>query len=295
MPSPNTLITLNRNAIVRAFSRAAARYAEHAFLQREVESRLLDRLHALAPKAQRILDLGAGDGHGTVKLRKLYPKADIIALDLSAAMCAATAKKASWWRPHRVVRGDFSSLPFAAGSFDLIYSSLALQWAPALDGVIAQLRLALRADGLLLFTTLGPDTLIELRSAWAQVDQAPHVHVFLDQHDIGDALLRAGLKDPVMDMERITLTYSDARKLMRDIKGIGAHNANTQRERGLTGKARFNAMLAAYERFRRDGVLPATYEVIYAHALGAAPGQPVREGENAVARIPIGAIGRIKR
>lgn len=295
MPLPNTLITLNRKALTRAFSRAAAHYAEHAFLQREVESRLLDRLQALAPKAERILDLGAGDGHGTVKLRKLYPKAEIIALDLSRTMCLEATKKASWWRPHRVVQGDFGALPFAAGSFDLVYSSLALQWAPALSEAITQLRLVLRAEGMLLFTTLGPDTLSELRAAWAAVDVAPHVHLFLDQHDIGDALLRAGLKDPVMDVERITLTYSDARKLMREIKGIGAHNANEQRERGLTGKARFNAMLGAYERFRRDGVLPATYEVIYAHALGAAPGQPLREGDHSVARIPIGAIGRIKR
>jgi len=286
---------LDPPAIERAFSRAASHYAEHAFLQREVESRLLERVHALKPQAECILDIGAGDGFGALALRRLYPKAQIIAADLSAQMCLAAKKKCSWWRPHRVVRASMDALPFADGGFDLVYSSLALQWSQDLPNTAHELRRVLAPGGRLLLTTLGPDTLKELRAAWAEVDQGAHVHVFIDMHDVGDALLRAGFKDPVMDVERITLQYTDARRLMRDLKGIGAHNAHAERRRSLTGKRQFTSMLSAYETHRRDGLLPASYEIVYAQALGPEPGQPIKEGGQSVARIPVGAIRRIKR
>ncbi|MGD8617251.1 MAG: malonyl-[acyl-carrier protein] O-methyltransferase BioC, partial [Gammaproteobacteria bacterium] len=131
------------------------------------------------------------------------------------------------------------------------------------------LRRVLRPGGLLLFTTLGPDTLRELRDSWAAVDGYSHVNLFLDMHDVGDRLVRARFADPVMDVERLTLTYPDVWKLMRDLKQVGAHNVTTGRPRGLMGKSHMRRLGAAYERYRTDGVLPASYEVVHGHAWAA--------------------------
>jgi malonyl-CoA O-methyltransferase len=149
----------------------------------------------------------------------------------------------------------------------------------------------LRPGGLLTFTSFGPDTLKELRAAWASADDFTHVNRFIDMHDLGDALLRAGLAEPVMDVERYTLTYTDVRALMRDLKAIGAHNVNAGRPRGLTGRRALERMTAAYERERRDGCLPATYEVVYGQAW-APVGAPRGSAPSGETRIPIGRIGR---
>ena len=151
----------------------------------------------------------------------------------------------------------------------------------------------LRPRGLLNFTTFGPDTLIELREAWAQADRHPHVSRFADMHELGDGLVRTGLAEPVMDVERFTLTYPDVLGLMRDLKAIGAHNAAAQRPRGLTGRGRLRAMEAAYEGRRRDGVLPATYEVVFGQAWGPA-GKPARGRRSGEFSIAPDAIGRMK-
>jgi malonyl-CoA O-methyltransferase len=149
----------------------------------------------------------------------------------------------------------------------------------------------LKPGGLLTFTTFGPDTLVELRRAWAAADGRTHVNRFIDMHDLGDALLRAGLAEPVMDVERYTLTYAGVRDLMRDLKAIGARNANAGRPRALTGKQALATMLAAYETLRRDGRLPATFEVVYGQAWSpvASRRQPSEGGEVVV---PFSRIGR---
>jgi malonyl-CoA O-methyltransferase len=149
----------------------------------------------------------------------------------------------------------------------MLFSSLMLQWCNDPDRVLRECRRVLRPGGVLHFSTLGPDTLIELRRSWQAADPV-HAHVsrFIDMHDLGDALGRAGFAEPVLDVERITLTYDDARDLMRDLKAIGAHNATAGRARGLTGRQTLARMLAAYEGYRRDGKLPATYEVVFGQA-----------------------------
>jgi len=148
----------------------------------------------------------------------------------------------------------------------MVFSNLMLQWCPEPDPVLVEVRRVLRGQGVFLFTTLGPDTLNELRSSWAAVADHDHVHPFIDMHDIGDALIRAGFVEPVMDVERLTLTYEDVRTLMQDLRSIGARNASSERPRGLLGPRRLAAVVQAYERFRRDGRLPATYEVVYGTA-----------------------------
>jgi malonyl-CoA O-methyltransferase len=180
-------------------------------------------------------------------------------------------------------------LPFPDASVDVAVSNLMLQWCDDLDVAFAEIRRVLKPDGFFSFTTFGPDTLRELRAAWATVDDYTHVNTFIDMHDIGDALGRAGLTEPVLDVERVTLTYSDVLALMRDLKVIGAHNVTAGRLRGLTGRSRLRAMEAAYESQRRDGRIPATYEVVYGAAWGAAGrrGATLIDGE---VRIPPSAI-----
>jgi malonyl-CoA O-methyltransferase len=168
------------------------------------------------------------------------------------------------------VCADVRRLPFADASVDVAVSNLMLQWCDDLDLAFAEIRRVLKPDGFFCFTTFGPDTLRELRQAWAAVDDYTHVNTFIDMHDVGDALGRAGLTEPVLDVERVTLTYPDVLALMRDLKVIGAHNVTAGRARGLTGRSRLRAVEAAYEAERRDGRIPATYEVVYGAAWGSA-------------------------
>lgn len=254
----------------RAFDRSARDYDEAAVLQREVADRVLERLDLMKPVPHRILDVGAGTGYCTQALARRYTRARVVALDIAEGMLRAARVKQRWWQRlqgrQRYVCGDAESLPLADASVDMLFSNLALQWCSNLETVFDEFRRVLAPGGLLLFTTFGPDTLRELRESWRAVDGHTHVNAFMDMHDIGDALLRARFENPVMDMEHLTLTYPDVRALMRDLKQIGAHNVTLGRARGLTGARRMQAMLEAYEAYRQQGVLPATYEVIYGHA-----------------------------
>jgi malonyl-CoA O-methyltransferase len=217
-----------------------------------------------------VLDAGAGTGHVSRALKQRYPKALVIALDASVQMLRGAARQQSWLRRFARACADAQRLPLAAGSVELIVSNLMLHWCD-LEAVLAEFRRVLAPQGLLCFSTFGPDTLRELRRAWAQVDAAPHVHAFLDMHDVGDALVRAGLSSPVLDVERFTLSYGDFGRAAADLRATGARNALLSRPRGLSSPRKFAAMQAAYELFRQDGRLPATCEVVFAHAWAPAP------------------------
>lgn len=285
----------DRDQVRRAFGRAAAGYAEHAVLQHEVEDRLLERLDFVTTPPQRVLDLGCGPGRASGHLRKRWRKAEVIAMDLALPMLQQARREGSWLRPLARVCADARQLPLADNSIDVLFSSLCIQWIVDLPALFDEFRRVLRPDGFLALSTFGPMTLYELRSAWAEVDRAPHVSQFADIQRVGDALLAAGFRDPVLDGEEITLTYADAGALMRDLKAIGATNADLHRRRGLTGKSRLKAVAAAYEEYRRDdGRLPATYEVLYAHAWGPRPGQPRRQGGTDIATFPVDQL-RIRR
>jgi len=261
----NSAYSIDKALMRRAFAKAATTYDQVAVMQHEVGQRMLERMQLLKVQPEIILDLGAGTGKHSVALDRLYRKARVVALDIALPMCQQARRIKPWLSKLRCVCGDIECLPFADASADMIFSNLCLQWARDLDKTFAEFRRVLKPDGVLMFTTFGPDTLKELRHSWAQVDDRIHVNSFLDMHDIGDALLRAGLSEPVMDVEQFTLTYPDVRGLMRDLKQVGAHNVTQGRRRSLTGKSRLRAMQQAYEGFRQGDVLPASSSV-YGHA-----------------------------
>jgi len=262
---------------VRAnFSHAAGSYEQHDALQREVQQLLLERLDFYLQQPERIIDVGAGTGRGSALLKKHYGKAQVIAIDAALPMLRTAKSHASWLKPFVRVCGEATALPLPDHSVDVLHSNLCFQWIDDLPALFGECVRVLKPGGMLLFSTFGPDTLRELRAAWAAVDQHSHVGRFLDMHDLGDAMINAGLRDPVLDVDRFTLTYSEPKALLRELKGLGATHADRGRERGLTGKRHFQSMLAAYEAMRVDGRIPATWEVVTAHAWGPAPGQSRR-------------------
>ena len=264
-PDSLAAYALDSHRVRRSFDRAAATYDAAAVLHAEVRDQLLARLDLMKLAPRVVMDAGAGTGHAAHALIRRYPKATVIALDTSQRMLQAAGRRQSWLRRFTRVCADAARLPFADGSVDLILSNLMLQWCDP-DAVFAEFRRVLAPYGLVSFTTLGPDTLRELRSAWRAADSRTHVNQFIDMHDIGDALIRSGFASPVLDVERYTLTYPDVRRVAADLKNTGAHNATMGRARGLTGRGQFAAFQQAYETFRRDGRLPATYEVVFGHA-----------------------------
>jgi malonyl-CoA O-methyltransferase len=269
-PAPEDESRLDAEGVRRSFDRASAAYEAAALLQARVGDELLDRLDFFKLEPDAVVDLGAGTGRITGELKRRYKRATVVALDIAPGMLREARSHFGLFRRFERVCGDVRRLPMLDGSVDVAVSNLMLQWCDDLDLAFAEIRRVLKPDGFFAFTTFGPDTLRELRAAWATVDTYTHVNSFIDMHDVGDALGRAGFTEPVLDVERVTLTYKDVFGLMRDLKTIGAHNVTAGRPRGLTGRTRLQSVAAAYESSRRDGLLPATYEVVYGAAWGAA-------------------------
>lgn len=283
---------LDPSALRDNFNRVAPDYDQSAVLQQEINRRLIERLDLIRLAPKRVLDLGCGTGSGIDKLMRRYPKAKFVGVDFADVMLRKATKKGRWWRKPALVCADMQSLPFADNSFDLAYSNLALHWCTSPDLPFAEIQRVLKPGGLFLFSSFGPDTLKELRDAWRTVDGYVHINRLLDMHDVGDALLRVGLADPVMDVESVCLTYEDLSGLWRDLRGMGSRNFNSGRNRGLTGKTAFASVRGAYEQYRRENVLPATFEIVYGHAWSVEP--RIRERDGVVA-VPIGRVGRRQR
>lgn len=287
----------DRRRLQRSFGRAAAGYAEVAVLQREVEARLLEQLDYLEQKRPaRVLDVGSGPGRGSGAMKKRWPASEVIALDLALPMLREVPRHTRFWRPVRRLCADAAQLPLADASIDVVFSSLCLQWVADLPQALAEFRRVLRPDGLLLFSTFGPDTLRELRDAYlAAGERQPPLSPFAAIAQVGDALLAAGFRDPVLDRDHFTLTYADVGSLLRELRAIGAGDARVQRRRGLGGKGRFSRMQAAYEAQRRGGALPSSWEVITAMAWAPPPGTPRREQGIEIASFPADRIPRRQR
>jgi malonyl-CoA O-methyltransferase len=283
-----------KRAVRRSFERAAATYDSNNVLQCEVGLRLLKHLEPIKLAPRRLVDVGCGTGLFFDPLHQRFPAAEMVGIDIAQPMLARARRRTPRWKrwlglAHpRLACGDAERLPLAPGCAQLVFSNLALQWCDP-GKVFPEVARVLEPGGLFLFATFGPDTLKELRAAFSQADGYEHVNTFVDMHDLGDMLVHAGLADPVMEMEMITLEYSCVEAVMRDLKAIGARNAQPGRPRGLAGRARFREVIAGYERFRRDGVLPASYEVIYGHAWKVAPKR------SADGRQVVGFQPRVKR
>ena len=261
---------LDRAGVRAAFNRASATYEAAAVLQSRVADELLTRLEPFDFRPEVILDLGAGTGRAAAELKRRHRRSLVIALDLAPGMLRQAAHHQRLFRRFDRVCADAARLPLESSSVDIVFSNLMLQWCDPLDDVFAEVRRVLKPRGFFVFTTFGPDTLKELRSAWSEADTHNHVNRFLDMHDVGDALVRAGLQEPVLDVDRTQLTYDDGMAVMRDLKSIGARNATAGRPRSLVGRDRLQRVLTAYESFRKDGRLPATYEIVYGAAWGTA-------------------------
>jgi malonyl-CoA O-methyltransferase len=289
--------TLDPRAVGRAFERAAATYDDAADLQRETADELLERLAAVKIDPERVIDLGCGTGHALPGLQKLYRGAEVIGIDFSHAMAARARSRprgaARLRRRPLSICADMESLPLEDASVDVVFSSLAFQWARDPVALFGEVRRVLRPDGAFMFASFGPDTLIELRAAWAEIDDRVHVSRFPDMHDIGDAMLGAGLVDPVMDVDRQQRTYDDLPALMRSIKAIGAQNAARGRPRGLTGPGVLRRLDNAYAVRADDGRPLASWELVYGHAWGAQIPRP-GSGTAQEFHIPIESIGRAR-
>lgn len=260
-------MSLEKTLIAESFSRAATNYDDNAFLQKEVAERVFERLDYMRIEPRHILDVGCGTGLCSRQLKQTFPKAKVTGVDLAAGMIAQAKKQQGLFKKINYQVADADALPFDDNSFELIFSSLTIQWVPDLNHTFTELHRVLKPGGLLIFSTLGPDTLTELKQSWQQLDQQAHVNNFVDMHLVGDQVFNASFENTVMDRDLITFTYETMLGLMRDLKAIGAHNLNSDRPRGMLGKSKFNRLKAEYEKFRSaDGTLPATYEVIYGHA-----------------------------
>lgn len=270
------LAGIDRRAVAKSFSAASNRYDAAAALQQAVREELLDRLRQFAPSAAVVLDLGCGTGAASAVLAREFAHSKVIGLDLAHGMLVQADRKIGWLdrlrgRSFARINGDTLQLPFASGSVQVIFSSLMLQWCDDLDRALREVRRVLSPGGLFLFSTFGPGTLQELRGAWAEVDELPHVNDFVDMHDLGAALTRAGFQEPVLDIDRLRREYATPRQLLLELKEIGARNSLSVRQRGLTTAARLRAMESVYRRqFACEAGVYASWEVIYASAFANA-------------------------
>lgn len=308
----------DRRAQLRNFNRAAATFAQGDALHREVAARMHERLGYVKLQPARVLDLGCATGAASTGLRALYPKALVVGADFAWNMARLAGRPEPWFARVRgasrtAVCADMAALPFAHSSFGLVWSNLALHWLDDPEPALREAHRALELGGLLMFSTLGPDTLKELRAAWEQdreqdgeqdgeQDDAAHragdkadwhVKRFIDLHDIGDLLVRTGFATPVMDMEKVVLTYDTADRLVADLRATGSVNAMRGRRRGLTGKTAQSRMTRRYEASRVAGRLPATFEVVYGHAWKA-PTRKTAGGEDVVRFFDRGAAGQVR-
>ena len=275
---------LDRHLIRNQYARAARFYRQAAVGPREIRSRLLERLDGLEIEAGTVLDVGAGLADAGQALAGHFPGNTFLAVDSCLPMLAAgQGEMACEFR----TCGDAYSLPVVEQSIDLVFSNMMLQCCEDLPRVFDEFRRVLRPGGLLLLSCPGPDTLTELRQSWAAVDQQPHVQLFPDMHDVGDALLAAGFIDPVLDVEHLQLTYKDVPQLLTELQNLGSSNAATDRRRTLTGRNRLQAMMDHYQDMSLEGRIPATIEVVYAHAWGPPAGQPRRSGGGQVSSFSV--------
>jgi len=267
---------LNGRDVRRRFDRAADTFDAADFAHGVTRNGLLTRMQPLRIDAKTVLDLGAATGSATPLLQKRFRRAHVVSLDLSHKMLLQRKRRQRWFTRTSSVQADAVHLPFAEATFDVVFANQLLPWVNDLAAVLAEISRVLQKGGVLAFATLGPDSLGQLTRAWRQVDgqaheNQAHVHRFPDMHDIGDALVRAGLADPVLDVDRLTVKYPDANKLFRDLKLSGSRNSLADRRRGLLGKQQFKALVAALSAATPGAGIEIELELVYGHCWSTGP------------------------
>ena len=253
---------LDLRSVQRASRRAGDFDPQDAILARRSGEELVERLGLLNFVPEVILDLGSGVGTESRTLAERFSDAYVVGLDICALSLRPQISTGKW----APVTGNANALPFAEATFDLVFANLVLPWCDP-DAALKEVRRILKPGGVVVFSTLGPDTLTELRVAWEYVDDHPHVHSFADMHNVGDALLGAGFTEPVVDADRVYFSYGELKKLVDDLRALGATNAMAGRRRSLTGKKRWQAFADAYKSNARErSRLQATFELVYAVA-----------------------------
>lgn len=252
----------------RRFDRAADRYDDADFLARQAGDALLERLQPVQLDARRVLNLGAATGRYSALLGKRFPKARVLSLDLSRGMLDRARERRPFLSRRAELQASAEALPLAGGSMDAVLANLVLPWLGDPARLFGEAARVLRKEGLFAFSTLGPDSLAELRALFGD-DGDRHVRPFVDMHDLGDALLKAGLRDPVLDVDRLTVRYDRRERLMRDLEANGARNSLKGRRRTLTGRRRWDRFSHALDAALADGGMELTFELVYGHAFGS--------------------------
>ncbi|GAB4392340.1 MAG: malonyl-ACP O-methyltransferase BioC [Gammaproteobacteria bacterium] len=284
------MLALDNKTVRQAFNRAASSYDEYAILHRELAQRLMQRLELIKIAPKNILDLGAGTGYLSQLLHQRFPTTNIYNIDFAEKLLHVARTKYNKISQLHAICADISKLPIISDSVDMVVSSMTLQWIADLPLLFSEVRRVLHVNGLFMFTTVGPDTLKEIRHAWQHIDRDTHVHEFIDMHDIGDMLQAQRFLDPVMDAYFMTLTYSSIANALNDIRKIGAYNNAQQRPRTLMGKQRYHDFLQAYEQYRNaQGKIPVSYEIVSGHAWKS---QPASRMEDGIVKIDVNQIKR---
>ena len=239
----------------RRFDAAAESFDDFDFVHAVTRDGLFARLEPMTVAAKVVVDLGCATGTASKPLAKRFRGAEIISVDHSPEMLKKAATRKPWFTKCSFLEADAASIPLDEHSVDVVFSNQLLPGIDDVPAVFSEINRILKKDGLFVFASLGPDSFSELRQAWQTVDQREHVHHFSDMHNIGDAAVRAGLGDPVLDVDRLKIRYEDPAALFRDLTGSGARNCLHERSRSLTGSGRIDALTQAVQSARTDGAI----------------------------------------
>lgn len=262
---------LDSKHVRRRFERAAAGFDDADFVHAVTREGLLSRLQPLVVDASTVMDLGSATCSTSQVLSKRFGRAHVISVDLAHAMLQHGRKKRAWFARTSYVQATAAALPFSEQCIDVVFANLLLPWVDDPTTVFSEIARVLRKGGVFAFATLGPDSLLEVRRAWSQVDDKEHVNRFLDMHDLGDGLVNAGFADPVLDVDRLSISYESVEKLFADLTAVGARNALRQRNRSLGGKQHFRQMTEALRSSGSDGKITLDLELVFGHCWGAGP------------------------
>ncbi len=248
-----------KKKIAKAFNSKSSTYEEYSLVQNEVSNRMIERLKLMKFKPKSILDLGSGVGYLSNILKEIFPDATVTCLDISLDMLLECRKKNL---NLNLVMADAENMPFSNNVFDLVISSFTLHWCEEIEKIFSDIHKYLRNRGVFMFTTVGPNTLMELNQAYANIDGEQHVNSFTDMHVYGDSLLKCGFHDPVMDVENLVIEYSSFSNILKSLRKTGANTVIGQKANFMSKKS-YRKLSDSYKKNKDNGRFPVTYEMIY--------------------------------